>query len=221
MAYIYTLYRNNIPFYIGKTSNDPQKRERDHRYKYGNDIVLEVLDKVKIDEWKFWESYWIEQFKVWGFNLLNQNEGGGGPQNHNINVRNKISNSRKNKCLVPVLQYDLKGNLIKEYPSVNAANTEIANKFVASSIGMCLKGKLHTAYGFIWRYKNNDNRDMYIPLHKNSKIVEQYNKEGIFIQEYPSYIFAKETTGIDMQNVLIDKAKTAGGFVWKYKNNLI
>jgi len=217
MTYIYTLYRKNIPFYVGKTFNKPQKREREHRHKYGNDIVLEVLDEIKENECKFWESYWIEQFKIWGFNLLNQNKGGGGPQKHSIYSRNKISNNRKNKCFIPILQYDLDGNFIKEYSSVREANIKIANKFISSSIGMCLKGKLNTAYGFIWRYKNNDTRNMCIPLHKNNKIVEQYSKDGIFIQEYYSYMFAKKSTGIDMQNDLINKAKTAGGFIWKYK----
>lgn len=53
---------------------------------------------------------------------------------------------------VPILQYDLDNNFIKEYKSateaarlLNLKNTPITN---------CLKGRSKTSYGFIWKYKN-------------------------------------------------------------------
>tara|TARA_R110000803_G_scaffold107672_1_gene175821 strand:- start:53 stop:619 length:567 start_codon:yes stop_codon:yes gene_type:complete len=77
-TYIYYLHNgDNVPFYIGK-SNTPHLRKTAHKSKHGLDTLLEVLDEVPDDEWKFWETYYIGQFKVWGFALLNKNKGGGG-----------------------------------------------------------------------------------------------------------------------------------------------
>ena len=76
MTKIYVLERNGVPFYIGK-ANDTIRRKHKHYQTYGTDITLSIIDEV--EDWKYWEEYWIEQFKVWGFNLLNQNKGGGGP----------------------------------------------------------------------------------------------------------------------------------------------
>jgi len=65
--------------YIGKTKNC---RKNDHKQKYGKQIIYTIIDEINSDNKKDWtpiESYWIEQFKAWGFYVLNQNTGGGGP----------------------------------------------------------------------------------------------------------------------------------------------
>ena len=51
----------------------------------------------------------------------------------------------------------------------------------------------------------------------NSKPVIQLDKNQQIIQEFKSYTEAKQITGIDPQHCLINKTKTAGGFIWKYK----
>ena len=66
--------------------------------------------------------------------------------NTNYGTRNeKISNSRKK----PILQYTLDGEFIREWPSA----TDVRNE-VNGNICNCLKGKLPSAYGFKWVYKN-------------------------------------------------------------------
>ncbi len=44
-------------------------------------IVTRILTEFgdEVEDWKFWESYWIEQFRCWGFKLENKNIGGNGP----------------------------------------------------------------------------------------------------------------------------------------------
>lgn len=72
-------YNNPDWVYIGKTKNC---RKNDHKQKFGKEIIYTIIDYINSDDKKDWtpiESYWIEQFKVWGFNVLNQNTGGGGP----------------------------------------------------------------------------------------------------------------------------------------------
>lgn len=51
-----------------------------------------------------------------------------------------------------VLQYDLEGNFIKEYPSINNAAKE--NKLDGSNIQRVCIGKYHTIGSFIWKFKN-------------------------------------------------------------------
>ena len=48
----------------------------------------------------------------------------------------------------PILQYDLDGNFIREWECASDVGKE-----VKSNICHCLKGKLPSAYGFVWKYK--------------------------------------------------------------------
>lgn len=97
-TFIYTLSTkeepNNIR-YIGKTDNPKDRIERHIQPYYlnegtykanwlkselnkGNTPALNIIDEVACDDWQFWESYWIEQFKIWGFSLTNGTTGGEG-----------------------------------------------------------------------------------------------------------------------------------------------
>ena len=66
--------------------------------------------------------------------------------NHNYGTINeKISNSKK----IPILQYDLDGNFIREWPSATDVGREV-NKGISN----CLRCKAKSAYGYVWKYKN-------------------------------------------------------------------
>lgn len=83
--FIYSLERNNIPFYVGKTKN-PKSRKADWLREYKDSISFNIIDEVNKENWKFWECYWIEQLKGWGFDLINKNKGGGGLEKHSDEV---------------------------------------------------------------------------------------------------------------------------------------
>jgi hypothetical protein len=51
------------------------------------------------------------------------------------------------------------------------------------------------------------------------KSVLQFDKQGNLVAEYESYHDAKNKTGLSLTEVLRDKAKTAGGYIFKYKND--
>jgi group I intron endonuclease len=63
----------------------------------------------------------------------------------------EIISKRNEKILKPILQYDLKGNLIKEWKSA----TEVMKKlnFNKGAINNCLKNRTKSSYSFIWKYK--------------------------------------------------------------------
>ena len=75
----------------------------------------------------------------------------------NDKTHNYVNNlqwiTNKNNCRKsnnkPVLQYDLDGNFVREWECAADVRREL-NK----QISQCLKGKLKSAYGFIWKYKN-------------------------------------------------------------------
>ena len=147
MTMIYELSKNNVPFYIGKTSRNAfRSRKSKHKQKYGKDTVFTVIDESNLD-WKLLEPFWIAQYKAWGFNLLNKNNGGGGPtkytpeqtarrlesrakgkgykNNHMAWVHTPENTLKKAEALKkPILQY--KDNvLIKEFKSITDASKEL------------------------------------------------------------------------------------------------
>ena len=56
--------------------------------------------------------------------------------------------TRNEKIKKPILQYDLDGNLIREWGCAADVGKE-----VNGNICHCLKGRQKSAYGYIWKYK--------------------------------------------------------------------
>jgi hypothetical protein len=193
---IYCLYKNDIPFYIGK-SNNPKHRKYDHQRSYGKDIVLEEIDYVLKTEWGKWEKWWISLYKSWGFNLLNRNDGGGGCIG-NIE-RNQKSNNWKT---IPVVMWDKNVKPIKIWRSRNEAAKWLNIHPV--NIGRACNGQVHQAGGYLWSYIGNKPR---IFPHQGGVAVIQYNKNGKIIKEYSS---AKEA------GMLLNINYKA---IWKVLNN--
>jgi hypothetical protein len=101
ITYIYLITNiNNNPnkVYIGKTRNT-DSRKNDHKRKYGKQIIFNVIDiieSVDYHDWEDIETYWIEQFKAWGFILMNNRmKGGNGPQTRTEDEKLRISLGNK------------------------------------------------------------------------------------------------------------------------------
>lgn len=60
----------------------------------------------------------------------------------------KLTNGKKSKL---VLQYDMNGNIIKEWPSSREIERELGISH--KNISFCCSGKYKQAGGYIWRYK--------------------------------------------------------------------
>ena len=61
-------------------------------------------------------------------------------------INNRIGKTKKRK----VVQYDLNGNLIKEYESISEIRKLYS--YSGGNICECCKNNRKSAYGYIWRY---------------------------------------------------------------------
>lgn len=56
----------------------------------------------------------------------------------------------------PVIQYDLEGKFIKEWDSITNALKYIGHEGKTTNVSACCSNKQKTAFGYIWRYKNEN-----------------------------------------------------------------
>ena len=80
---------------------------------------------------------------------------------HGLSEKEKLKNAKKGaaasakKLSKKVLQYDLDGNFIAEHESLMSASRSVG-KNNSGSISACCSGNQKKAYGFIWKYKENN-----------------------------------------------------------------
>lgn len=297
-TYIYTLsdINGNIR-YIGKTSYLKQRlyshikecrtKKANHKInwiksllKKGEKPLISILDEVDSNDWQFWECFWIEQFKQWGFNLTNLTKGGEGLNGYKhsdvsiIKMKQKfidnpnynkscdrdiiiskdelyqkyiIDNFSTTKCALHfntskatiirnlkenniskhkdvwkkqlstnpkkvVLQYDLKGNLLKEWSSLSEIDLDTSN------ISNCCLGRALTAGGFIWRYKDKFIEIDLEKLNYQKRKIKQYDLKGNLIKSYNS-IKEASYNGFNESNIqdcCVYRLKSHKGFIWRY-----
>ena len=117
-----------------------------------------------------------------------------------------------------VLQYDKNGNIIQIYSTLSEAAA--ASGVAKSTISNVCRGIGKSGGGFIWRYEDIDNPNENKTSRTNKKVVIQFDKAGNYIAEFESVSVAAQSTGINLGNisqVCMNKRKTAGGYIWKYK----
>jgi hypothetical protein len=232
-VYIYCLFdENDIPLYVGKTKNSLTLREYQHQKRLNRLVKIFELDYVESNNWKYWEEYWIEQFKVWGFDLLNQNKGGGGVSNHSEESRLKMKLIPR-----PNTSFKLKGikrpDVSKRLSGVKLSK-ETCDKISKSKINhICYKNPKRTEKileSNKHNYELNSNRNKKISskllgrkaewMKQRSKNIIQYNKQMIFIKEWKSAFEAGAS--LNKQSSAISeccngKRKSAYGYIWKFK----
>ena len=100
ITYIYLVencFNDPNKVYIGKTKNT---RKSNHRRTFGKNITYTIIDQVNSIQYKDWEpieTYWMNQFRAWGFELMNiRKKGGSGPEYYTEDICKKISISKKN-----------------------------------------------------------------------------------------------------------------------------
>ncbi|MFC2146872.1 NUMOD1 domain-containing DNA-binding protein, partial [Acidobacteriota bacterium] len=133
--------------------------------------------------------------------------------------------------LQPVVQYNMEGKFVKEYPSVKEA-AEILGISIPSILN-CIRGKTKSANQSQWRLKKDAIKDGKIrninPIDKGSpgwyrQIVCQFGLDGKFIREYPSIKEAARKMKVSyaaINQAITKKTKTIAGYQWRAKRDVI
>ena len=75
-------------------------------------------------------------------------------------------------------------------------------------------------------YSNSNEQEVFVYLttYEHCEVsIEQFTRDGVFLQEFKSLHEAERITGVAFQNiykVAKGKRNSAGGFIWKYKANV-
>jgi hypothetical protein len=206
MTLIYYLHKgDNIPFYIGKTVQSLDKRLARHKQNFGK-ILIEEIDRVSDNDWKFWECHYIGLFKSWGFSLTNKNAGGGGSTKQSLETINKRSiklRKPKPRGFGDKVSFNRNHKLAaykswlsnqQHYKLGSQRNLKISNK---------LKG-----------------RTLYNP-NTTGQPINQFNLKGELLDTFPSIRQAGLKLNKNAESIrrcVLDQYKTAHGYIWKYKN---
>ena len=67
-------------------------------------------------------------------------------------LKSRLENNKTNGRRKKILQYDIEGNLLKEWNYVNNIKVEGLNIKIESIRNVC-NGYRNSVYGFIWKYK--------------------------------------------------------------------
>lgn len=128
--------------------------------------------------------------------------------------------------MTPVDKYDLSGNYICSYKSASDASNACGVSTGHSHIIECCKGKLHTCYGFIWRYHGESFDKYSYNKDKRTRSVSvydlQYNIIGIYdtiknamLDVMHEYDIRKMSHICSCCSGVRNKAY---GYIWKYND---
>lgn len=113
-------------------------------------------------------------------------------------------------------QYDLYGNFIKTWNSMNELRT--GEKYY--NIESVCRGKIPNAYGYVWRY-HKEPIDKFDFRYVEDKSIDCYSLDGEYIKTYKSTSDAKKELNLNCTTNICyccnGNRKVAYGYVWRYK----
>ena len=130
----------------------------------------------------------------------------------------RLSDILIQKTSKSVFQYDKDMNFVCEYPSIKYAAKK--NGIACSNISKCCKHKVVMVGGFVWRFEG----DLQPPVYKKGyDTVLKYDLNNNFIKEYKNANIAGKESNINGSHIsrcCKKVTKSAGGFIWRYKNEI-
>jgi hypothetical protein len=160
---------------------------------------MEVIDVVPLNDWGLWESYWISQFKTWGFKLTNMANGGEGG---NLGpVVNKIISEKRMGCK----HTEKSKEKIRQKALGRVFSEETRKKLSEQRVGE-KKG--------MWGKKQSKKC-----IESKYKSIIQIDMNDNVVKIWPSFKSVTDTLGINRNNIRMvcnGKRNTAGGFKWKW-----
>ena len=134
-----------------------------------------------------------------------------------------IENMRRNGWQRGVKQYDLDGNLIKEYISIMDAEREtgIPNSSISNA---CRRKREQVRAGnYMWRYSDEGGDKISPYIFPKKKPIYKIDLNGNIIKKYNSITEASIDNNIPLgciARVCRGERKTAGGYIWKYADEV-
>ena len=120
----------------------------------------------------------------------------------------------------PVDKYTLDKKFIKSYDSIVGAIKDDELVKNPSPIRECCDGKLNQAYGYIWRYKNED-VDKYEWKYKKYTAVDVYSIDGELLNSFKSISDAQNFYGIKNNAHILSccngQRSTCKNMVWRFQ----
>lgn len=216
--------------YVGKTNNIKSRYKahlnkrhniKSHKRNWIDSLlkknlkpILEVIDVVPINEWIFWEQYWISQIKTWGFNLVNHTNGGDG-----LTHSNKTSFKKGNVSWNTGTRFtkicEICGNKYKSRPSSKSRFCSKTCRAVDQrenlNKGNFKKGNIPWNKGKTYKSGGKKKSIPVVQIDKNTEIS---------IKEFLGCKEAAKSIGCIPESIrlaCIGKLKTVKGYKWKYK----
>lgn len=256
MIFIYTLSSSSNPNdirYIGKTKNI-KDRIRRHISKYylnlednyknrwikselnkGNKILIEEIDLVQDGYWKESEKYWIEQFRNWGFRLVNTTEGGDGlvltkeiiEKRNESNIRRGLQ--RIGERIVKYKIREEEGFWIGERTCECGNIVYYKNKLKRTILNYTLRAEKQDRKCNFCKTAGDKNHffgkklnDGKLKQERYGRKILQYDLEDNLINEFNSIREASDKTGIDRKSISncargVKHFHTAHGYKFKIK----
>jgi hypothetical protein len=148
-----------------------------------------------------------------------------------------MSEGRLSTCK-PVYKYDMDGNFVEKYYSLDEAAK--SNNCKATSISEVIRRIHKSTGGFIYMDTKYDKipydilefylirKNRSTGPYKRKKVekhkVYQFDANGNFIKSYRFIIDAANETGLDKRQICLainGKQKKCGGFIWKKENSIV
>ena len=216
VLYCHTNKINNKK-YIGITNQKPSRRWGKDGYgyhvqlkfyraiqKYGwNNFKHEILFENLSSE----EAEKLEIEMIAKYDTTNNNFG------YNVSIGGGITLANRRQ----IKQFSVDGELLNVFESM--LYIEKTYGYLTSSICQVCNGNKISAYGYIWRYIEDD-FDLYsTELLNQEKPVNQYSINGKYLHTYDSISEArKETNIVKISDVCNKKRDSAGGYIWRFTN---
>ena len=198
-------YRNSVAFYNAIKKYGWNNIE--HKIIFTN-LLIEEADRKE----KFLIKYYNTTDRRYGYNIAH----GGYSNKLGIYLTDEEKEKfRKPWMMKQVFKYDLNGNFIESYDSINKAAKE--NGCAAGGISMCCSGKSRYYYGYIWTHEFNESID---PQALRTIRVYRYTMIGEYIDEFISMADASIATGATASNIMSacnGLNGSAGGYMWSYE----
>jgi len=234
--YVYELIdpRNNKPFYIGKGRGNRMyshvSEANRGKHQWSNVLKCERIvsilskgfsigyNKVK-DDLDEIDALLIEETLIDKYGLIINRSGI--LTNIRLNKQHHYSIPGRRLKSKSVHQCTLTGEILNQFSSVTAAADSIHKH--KTNILNCCNGQRHTAYGYVWKFVENE----FIPppteveYHVNRRLpINQYTLKGNLLNTFSSIRDAEKETGVDCSSIsrcCRNYRKTAGGFKWKFR----